>query len=379
MAALRYDNGTLRAPKRLPNGHLVVEGHITRIGIFEYRDAEGNVVREYRPPEEVFKQDSVESFCLVPVTNDHPTELLNAENTKRWQVGTVGEAVKRDGDHLRANMIITDAETIADIESGKAELSCGYRADIDLTPGTANGERYDAIQKNVRGNHVAIVDRARAGRSARIRLDKGDAEMIGGPVRERLMKIKINGVDVEVADDVAAHIIRERADSEARLANEKHNHDETRKAFEKQTAKLDAATETATKAEKARLDAADPKAFNARVEQRVTLLTGARAVLGDSVKLDGDDKAVRALVLAKLCPPETKLDGKSDAYLEARFDIELEKFLKTNPGLDDARRAVEGGTRNDGEQVRDDSADVEDAARKRMAKANNEAWKRKKS
>ena len=177
----RYDIGTLRKPVRMGNGWLRVDGHLTRTGVFEYMNPNGSIRREYRPADEVFKADSLESFALVPLTNNHPPEALNATNTKAFAVGNVGETIRQDTDHVRATIVITDGDAARAAESGKTALSCGYSCDLDETPGTFNGERYDAIQRNIRGNHVALVDSARAGPTAKIRMDAGDAIMIDHP------------------------------------------------------------------------------------------------------------------------------------------------------------------------------------------------------
>lgn len=56
--------------------------------------------------------DSLASFGLMPVTNDHPSELLTADNAKEYQVGTVSESVVAEGDKVRAALMITDAQAI---------------------------------------------------------------------------------------------------------------------------------------------------------------------------------------------------------------------------------------------------------------------------
>lgn len=152
---------------------------LSRSGVFEYRNADGTVRREYRPPEEVFRDDTMSSFSLVPVTHNHPPEPLNAHNTRQHMVGAVGETIRRDGSKVRASLIITDAETIEAMRKGRNQVSCGYDVDLVDEPGmTPTGERYDARQTNIRGNHVAIVDLGRAGPEAIVRMDSADAAMI---------------------------------------------------------------------------------------------------------------------------------------------------------------------------------------------------------
>ncbi len=368
---IRYDAGTLRAPEMQSNGWLRVDGYLTRTGIFDYRNADGSPRREYRPASEVFKADSMRTFSMVPVTNDHPPVLLNADNAKQYSVGSVGESVRKDGEHVAGSMMITDAATIADVQSGKAELSCGYECDTDETPGTFNGEHYDAIQKNIRGNHVAIVSRGRA-QSAKLRLDQGDAVMV--PRGDNTMKMMIKGVEVDVSDTAAQLFTAERKDAADALAAKAKEADVA-------SARADAAEDKAGKAEKARNDAADPARFDTRVNERVGLMLQARAVLGGVVKLDGKtDREVKVAVLAKLAP-EVKLDGRSDDYVTARFDIAAEEEDKKNPALFKARKTAAGESDDDaeeegGKKIKKDAADGEGVARARMLKESQNAYKR---
>ena len=171
--ALRYDIGSLKAPVRCADGRLRVDGYLTRTGVFEYRNPDGSVRREYRPPEEVFNADSLATFELVPLTDNHPPEMVTAQNAKQYAVGATGESVRQDGDRVAASIVVFDAGVIAKLERGKVQLSCGYEADVEDSPGEIDGQRYDAIQRNIRGNHVAIVDVGRAGPDVRIRMDAG--------------------------------------------------------------------------------------------------------------------------------------------------------------------------------------------------------------
>lgn len=169
--AYRADLGELRPVERLPDGRVRVDAILTRCGIFEYRNPDGSTRRELRLPEEVFKPESLNSFAIVPVTDDHPPDMLTAETALRFARGSTGDTVRRDGDNVRASIGVFDANLIAKMESGKVQLSCGYTCDLIEKPGVhpVYGQ-YDAIQTNILGNHVAVVDTGRAG-TARVRMD----------------------------------------------------------------------------------------------------------------------------------------------------------------------------------------------------------------
>ena len=167
----RVDVGQLRPPKYLADGRVRVDATISRTGVQVYHDHVGKEIREYRPDSEVFSQASIDSMQLVVVTDDHPPVFITDANRSQYERGTVLESVRRDGDHLVAALLITDKALIEKMKRGKRDISLGYACELEMTPGTApNGEKYDAVQRLIVGNHAAIVDRGRAG-TARARMD----------------------------------------------------------------------------------------------------------------------------------------------------------------------------------------------------------------
>lgn len=166
------------------NGYLVGRAVVTCVGVFPYLNADGSIFNELRLPEDVFAESALNSLRLVPITNDHPSELVTADNVKKYQVGTTGEDVcradilgeceflyKTDGTQVTISMKIFDKETIEAIKAGKRALSCGYTCELEETRGVWGGVAYDAIQRNITYNHVAVVDRGRAGDTAVMKLD----------------------------------------------------------------------------------------------------------------------------------------------------------------------------------------------------------------
>jgi hypothetical protein len=84
-----------------------------------------------------------------------------------------------DGEFVATTIVVENADAIRAVEQGKRELSCGYECELEEKPGvTADGQRYDAIQRNIRGNHVALVTKGRAGPDVRLRMDANDAEQV---------------------------------------------------------------------------------------------------------------------------------------------------------------------------------------------------------
>ena len=339
MTVRRYDSIHCDAvkAKRLDNGFLRVDAQITRCGIFDYVLPGGKVRRELRPPEEVFKQDAIDSFKLVPLTEDlsglgkgHPREgFVDTKNSRRVTVGIVGEDVRQDGDHVSATIQVQDADTIKRVEAGKVFLSCGYSADTDEAPGEWQGQRYDAIQRNIRGNHVAIVDAGRAGPSARLRLDSEEDPTVGfqidSPKEEHAMrKFIIDAIEFEVSESAAqAWEKQAKLDGEklAQAAKEAGEQKTRADAADAKVAELVQKTDAAEKA-RADLEAKIP----ALVEARVSLITEARKVLGAEAKFDGlDDTGIRKAVIAKV-DPEAKLDGATPDFVAGAYASALKTF-----------------------------------------------------
>lgn len=192
------DKLTLTQPRKTADGYLAVRARAARSGVYEYNgseiDPEGehfqanDVVNVYRSEDEVFDKDAVASFLMKPVTNDHPDKPITAGNWRAFAKGVVGKAL-RDGDFLAFDIVLMDAATIKAVEDGKRELSNGYASKIVFEEGvTPDGHAYQARQTMIRGNHVAVVDKGRAGSACRI----GDCEVAPIPAAE-LIEILTDG------------------------------------------------------------------------------------------------------------------------------------------------------------------------------------------
>jgi hypothetical protein len=357
--AKRYDSGNLSKPERLPNGWLRVDGFITRVGIFTYRNPDGTERKELRLPEEVFRTDSLATFSAVPITDDHPPEMLDAANAREHMRGFVTDTPRRDGDRVRTSMLVMDAELIAKMEAGKVQTSCGYECDLDESPGVWNGQRYDAVQKNIRANHVAIVARGRAGDEVRVRMDA--AEMVDVPTEKetRMDKITINGTEFEVTADVAKAYAAERADADAKIADATKRADAAEGAADAAKAALDA--------ERAARKDAQPVDVQSLIDARLTLVDSARKVLGDEFDARGkSDREIKLAVLDKRGVPAAKFDGASDDRVDGAFVTAVETLPTA---ADAARSATAEGDRVSAEQSRKDTCES-DLARERMLKRN---------
>jgi hypothetical protein len=153
-------------------GFLVDKPIVTSVGIFEYSNEDGSVRRELRLPEHVFAPESLASYKGKPVIVTHRAGLVTNENAPEEVIGTILSEGIRDGDDVRAEIIIHDTDAMK--RSGMKELSLGYNLVLDETPGEWNGRPYDAVQTEIRINHLALVEHARAGEEARLNVDGKD-------------------------------------------------------------------------------------------------------------------------------------------------------------------------------------------------------------
>lgn len=330
---LRTDRQTVGKARRLDNGTLVAPARLTRVGVFTYHDPTTNQTwRELRRPEEVFNADSMASFELVPLLDEHHPEIdfgaVTADNVQRIAVGAVGAAAqdKTDPNYLSAPISVWKADAVSKVEGGKQELSCGYFCDREPAPPGAKyfdpvlnqDMSYDFEQKNIRGNHVAIVAAGRAGPGARILLDGSQEAAIhqhaGTPgtnkEAKQMEKIVIDGVTYEVTAQVRDVINKLSAASAAEAAKLKTDADAVR--GERDGLKAQVTTLTADLAA-----ARDPKAIEAKVSERLEVVKLAEA---HGIKADGLDLAgVQKAVIEKLSPEIKLTADASPEYVKGVF------------------------------------------------------------
>ena len=171
---------TLDKPRRTSDGYLAVRAKAARTGVYQYSGREVDpdnkhglrdqaLVNVLRDDATVFDTKAVQSFIGKPVTDDHPSEAVTKDNWREHARGTIMGAL-RDGDYLAFDLLLTDAGAIEKLDAGKRELSNGYGADLEYGDFTAaDGTKCPVRQSKITGgNHVALVDRGRAGSECRI-------------------------------------------------------------------------------------------------------------------------------------------------------------------------------------------------------------------
>ena len=175
----RFDRSSLTGNwVETPDGFLHIRATFARTGCQTYSNPDGSKRVEFRPESEVARQDSLLSLGGLPVTLEHPPQLLTPDTARQYQRGASGTHVNYDNGFVHGTVVLTDREAIEAVKRGDAtELSVGYRCEYDATPGVApDGTRYDGVQRAISGNHHAITRKARAGSEVRLHFDSADGD-----------------------------------------------------------------------------------------------------------------------------------------------------------------------------------------------------------
>lgn len=315
---------TLDAPRRTREGFMAVRAKAARVGVYDYLGSEidpenkhglrdKGMVKVLRDEATVFDMAAVRSFVGKPITDDHPTQAVTADNWRQHARGTVMGAI-RDGDYLAFDLLLTDADAIAKVDAGKRELSNGYAASLEFGDFAApDGTKCVARQTSIQGNHVALVDRGRAGPECRISDAFAHCDAIPTTIMEPVMKtIMLDGIPVNLGDAAAVEAaIAKLQDTAAKAAT----------ALTDAEAKLSTETGKVAALEKQLADAKaelEPARLDQLVADRAALVAKVKAIAPDLV-VDGktDAEIRRAVVAAKLgdaCP-------KDDAGVAGAFAV----------------------------------------------------------
>lgn len=320
------------------DGYLVADAPIARTGIQFYTAAElgltdrqpADMVRIYRPEAEVFNRDAMASLAHRPVTINHPSEMVTADNWKKHTVGMTGGDVARDGDFIRVPVTLMDSEAIRLTKAGKNQLSVGYTCDMDWTAGvTEGGEAYDGIQRNIRGNHLATCDRARGGDKLRI----GDNQKESPPMKT----ITFDGLPVADVSPAAEAVITKLQGQVKDAAAAEAAHATAIAAKDAEIATRDAEIATL----KTHVLTAD--ALDTAIVARSKLVEDARKIAGADFAVAGlNDADIRkGAVLINMGDAYADMPA---AFFDRAFELQLAKVGDTTPAkTDPIRDAIKDG------------------------------------
>lgn len=361
------------------DGYMKAMPRVARTGIQKYLGVECgrpemDTVRVYRPEGSVFHNDAMHSYTHLPVTVDHPRSMVSADTWKKHAVGETGDEVVRDGHTVRVPMMLRDAKAIQLVKDGKRQLSVGYACDLQWADGvTPEGEKYDAIQTNIRGNHLAIVTDARGGPLLTI----GDEAM-------DLKTVIIDGLPCQMSDKDAAIVqrtIQNISDAfeafKKKTAAEEDEEDKKKDAMAKELSEKDEAIKVkdalVLTLQTQLKDALDPAKLDAQLVIRDMVRSKAVAMMGPTFKTDGKkiEDVMREVVTAKSGVGDAAKTW-GDPEVKAVFD-HLTAGLQSPPRnpIRDASVAFAGPAPHaTAQNVRDD-------AYNEMVKDMQDAWKTK--
>ena len=358
----RFDNVTFAATKTA-EGFIRDTPIVGRTGILVYRNADGTERREYRPPEEAFKADSLASLMGKPITIGHKAFVTAGNAAQVAPVGSVLSAGRQDGNNIVADIVIYNLDT------DSRELSCGYTLDLDEKPGTTpDGQHYDAVQRNIVYNHLAIVPQGRAG-VARLNMDGSQVIDDEDNSKEEqkmaeMTKVRLDsGIEYDCAPEVKVEIEKMRKDSA-----------DMKKESDKLQAKYDALdAELKKEPEGRKADAEKAKAnFDEAIKARVELLKVAEAhkvVNADSMT----DTEIKTAVIKAVRGDAINLEGKSADYIEAAYDMAKADVKQHEDGMAEQRKATQ--THADAAQ-NNDAADDPEAAYAKLIEAERHMYEK---
>ncbi len=285
------------------SGMLQVPCVLARVGVQQYTadslgmEGGNKILDVHREESEVFNDESLSTYRSCPMTSGHPVNddgkaiLVTTKNSKNLQVGFLEGKAIRDEDFVTGNLVVSDADAIESIEQGTVELSMGYTCDIN----DVDGKLY---QKNIRINHVALVEKGRAGSSCRISDEDNitNEENMTKKVEDKAPEVETPEITVDSLT-VDMDVLQAKLDASVAL--------------------VDSMKAEATEAEKVFID---------KVEAAVLERTNVISIAKDLTDLDDFSgksvEEIKSMVVADKLSID--LADKSPEYIQARLDILVE-------------------------------------------------------
>ena len=307
-----------------------------------YVKSDGTEEMEAKLPEEILSDSTVSSANSKPVTDGHHG-LVTKDNSHDLMKGFTASNGHVEGNMLYNDITITDPNLISQIKNGsKRELSIGFETQMDPTSGTYNGAKYDAVQRNIRINHVAVVPKGRAGHEVRLIGDSAEAvdqvepsEEKGNQMETRV--VRADGQNITVAADDVEKITKLDADNSAK-AKQIADLDAQIKKLQSEKAQLQGDADTsAKKADEAQAKADSLEADNKKikeefdkykadgVDKKLELIDKVKSFVGDEYDYHGkSDRDMKIDAVKAIKGDSVDFTDKSDTYVQAAFDM-LEK------------------------------------------------------
>lgn len=327
-------------------------------GVFPYLYADG-LKLEAKLPIDILSPKTIDSARGVPVTDGHPTDengnhiFVTSDNYNVYAKGNISEPCVENGVGV-ALATIYDPVLIEEIKNKeKNSVSIGFSSDLELTPGTFNGVRYDSIQRNIVINHLACVDIARAGDATKIHVDRGmkmsDKKELAVDAGETTSDENKNKTysyrkfdgskDMAVSQEIHSELMF--------LRNQLKTDQDQIEALKQEIAQVKPsipdpegeAAKTALmeklellqqevnawKEKYSQLEESVPEMADAMAEEKAEVLKAAEGV--DGINVDGlNTKEIKLQIISKALPFKEgiKTDSVSDEMINARYDAAID-------------------------------------------------------
>jgi hypothetical protein len=358
----RFDIGTIESLSR-EDGFLRARVAIARDGVFPYLNPDGTIRMEAKLPDEIFSDFTIATAKGVPVTDGHPPlsdneGLITSENYNKYVRGALGDSLEVSNGLLMGCETIFDADLINDLEAGeKREISIGFQTVMDHTPGEYLGKRYDAAQRNIRINHIAHLEKGRAGSEVRAYLDEGIPANMEIAVQQNETTVRSDTMNLKDkqtrhdektflegmknffalfapkarkdADELAAaqETIAQAADEIKNAAGPASPEDAGAMApvVAALQAQIEALKQLLDEKTKLLSEAMAPAVQDAAIAKRLELVDAARSVIQD-FKHDGlSNREIRLKVIEKSLPfkSEVKIDKLDDVRIDAQYEAAM--------------------------------------------------------
>jgi uncharacterized protein len=348
----RCDQGLIVKPEKTDEGFLRVFFRFRKVGEMPYLNADGSRHIEVVTRENLLNTDSLKTARQKPITQLHPPgKIVTPENAATYIRGMSGEAMLTDGDYTMLSGCVTHSELIDKILSGElSDVSSGYWS--DKVP--RNDGKFDQV--NARYNHFAGVPYGRAGPTvnwfsadaaepedfavqdidtADLRLDK---PILFVPQKRITMykNIKLDdATTIEIGDSPGEQeLAKYLSEALGNLAKQKPTVDAAdtlKKEIEtlaadrdQQQARADMAEAKVKEVESATVDEDKIKEAFESGKARAALEKQVAEITGAEVKADATDRDLRIAAIAKKLNSDAAIyAGKSDAYVDAAFDLAI--------------------------------------------------------
>ena len=331
---LIHDNGKISTRTITDEGYLNVTAYAGRAGVqiygpgdavYEQRPVElkdAIAIRLLRPVKEVFAEDSLKTYPLKPTTINHPPESVIADNIKKYSVGVIKNAEKYYNS-VKTDLVIQDSTAIRTVEAGKNQVSLGYSADINWSGGVdPDFGDYDGVMTNIKINHLAIVDRARAGADYRL-LDAAknnqsneETEQMSTELKDALTENGKLQAAITDAESQIQTLKTELADSE--------------------TAKAKLAAELEDAKKQIVTDSEIAKRVDEGIKTRLAVVDSAREVM-PKLEIDGKSTAeIQLAVIDHLTGGKSKPDAENTELVDSVFNAVLSVPKSKTKEINDA-------------------------------------------